>query len=145
MQSCDFQLCYVGFNSMQIWLYFFNHFQVCFWDSMWGVSVWNWWRIVKNKATLDLLTTCSQVDNPQKVTWEAQVGSWSVKCQKAFHDSSHNFANSQDDPRDELPPYFVCFPYFFTYTIKAHEIERRILERKSSTSTSLIPYPLRVF
>ena len=41
----------------QIWLYFFNHFPVCLWESMYWVSVWNWWRNVKNRATRDWLAS----------------------------------------------------------------------------------------
>ena len=48
---------------------------------MWWVSVWNWWRTVKNRATRDLLMTDSQVDNPWKVPWEAHGGSWRIISQ----------------------------------------------------------------
>ena len=50
------------------------------------------------------------------------------KCQKAFCDSSRDLVN----PRDASPACFMCFPHFFTHTIKTHithGIVKRILER----------------
>ena len=113
----------------QIWLYFFNHFPVCLWDSILGLSVWNWWRTMKNRVTRNLLAIDSRVDNLWKVTWEAHVG---------VEESSARMHLATWPTREmtcEMHCQFVlvCFPHFFTHTIKAHithEIVKRISKRK---------------
>ena len=37
-------------------------------------------KIAQDNEVRDLLATDSQVEDQQKVTWEAHVGSWKVKC-----------------------------------------------------------------
>ena len=66
----------------------------------------------ENRTTHNLLTTGSRVNKPQKGMWEAHAETWKFKCQKASRDSSHDLANSWDDPRDALPAYFSVLSSF---------------------------------
>ena len=66
-----------------------NLFLWILWDLIVMDLILNWWRT-------EQLATSSQVNNSQKIMWEAHAGSWRVKCQKGSCDSFRDLANLRD-------------------------------------------------
>ena len=92
----------------QIWLYFIIINCMFVW-----VSVWNWWRNVKNRATHKWLASGATRERSHKEhmleveVFECDGISWVTR----------NLANSQLDLWDVLPVCLCVFPYFFIHTI----------------------------
>ena len=82
---------YVGFIPWQKWCNFINLFPYTLWDLIVIDLVLSGWWLLK---TVDL-ATCSRVDNPWNVTWEANAGCWKVFCQAVFRKSFHDLAKSR--------------------------------------------------
>ena len=71
------------------------------------------------------------VVQPAKVTWGAHAESWRVSV---FHDSSHDLANSRDDPWNALTAGILSVTLIpFThiiYTLITHNIVKRLFKIK---------------
>ena len=106
---------------------FINLFPSILWDLFVMSLVLSWSNLLKKLIS----QLGSQVVQPAKVTWGAQVGSWRVNV---FRNLSRDLANSWDDPRNALTVEILSvtlIPFTHTiYTIITHKIVRRLYKRK---------------
>ena len=99
--------------------------------------VLSWWRLLKIVKFMTCFATYSQLDDPRKITWEAHVERWRVKCQAVFRESLCNLANPRvtrktlclnDFKCDSytLHPYYI-YPHYPQKCIEA--IQKKTLDK----------------